>query len=216
MKILVVEDEEAIRNLIGIQLEMAGYEVIKCGNGLEVKDILDKQGIDLVLLDVMIPGIDGFSLIKEINVEQIPVIFLTARESVVDRVQGLRLGADDYIVKPFEPIELVARIETALRRYKKQQNIFRFKDIELYPEQRMVKKNGNYINLTVKEYDLLELFIRNKNIAMSREQILDKVWGFDYFGMTRTVDTHVQRIREKLDLKDNIKTVFKVGYRLEE
>ncbi len=216
MKILVVEDEEAIRNLIGIQLEMAGYEVIKCGNGLEVKDILDKQGIDLVLLDVMIPGIDGFSLIKEINVEQIPVIFLTARESVVDRVQGLRLGADDYIVKPFEPIELVARIETALRRYKKQQNIFRFKDIELYPEQRIVKKNGNYINLTVKEYDLLELFIRNKNIAMSREQILDKVWGFDYFGMTRTVDTHVQRIREKLDLKDNIKTVFKVGYRLEE
>lgn len=216
MKILVVEDEEAIRNLIGIQLEMAGYEVIKCGNGLEVKNILDKQEIDLVLLDVMIPGIDGFSLIKEINVEQIPVIFLTARESVVDRVQGLRLGADDYIVKPFEPIELVARIETALRRYKKQQNIFRFKDIELYPEQRMVKKNGNYINLTVKEYDLLELFIRNKNIAMSREQILDKVWGFDYFGMTRTVDTHVQRIREKLDLKDNIKTVFKVGYRLEE
>ena len=216
MKILVVEDEEAIRNLIGIQLEMAGYEVIKCGNGLEVKDILDKQGIDLVLLDVMIPGIDGFSLIKEINVEQIPVIFLTARESVVDRVQGLLLGADDYIVKPFEPIELVARIETALRRYKKQQNIFRFKDIELYPEQRIVKKNGNYINLTVKEYDLLELFIRNKNIAMSREQILDKVWGFDYFGMTRTVDTHVQRIREKLDLKDNIKTVFKVGYRLEE
>lgn len=216
MKILVVEDEEAIRNLIGIQLEMAGYEVIKCGNGLEVKDILDKQGIDLVLLDVMIPGIDGFSLIKEINVEQTPVIFLTARESVVDRVQGLRLGADDYIVKPFEPIELVARIETALRRYKKQPNIFRFKDIELYPEQRMVKKNGNYINLTVKEYDLLELFIRNKNIAMSREQILDKVWGFDYFGMTRTVDTHVQRIREKLDLKDNIKTVFKVGYRLEE
>lgn len=216
MKILVVEDDEPIRNLIEINLQMVGYEVISCDNGLNAKKILEKQKVDLVLLDVMIPGIDGFQLIQEINVEKTPVIFLTAKESVLDRVKGLRLGADDYIVKPFETVELIARIEATFRRYKKETNLIRFHGIEVYTKQRIVKKDGNIVPLTMKEYDLLELFLSNKNIALTREQIVERVWGFDYIGLTRTVDIHVQRIREKLGLKDQIKTVYKVGYRLED
>ncbi len=215
MKIMVVEDEEPIRNLIVINLEMVGYEVIPCSNGMEMKERLKTEVPDLILLDVMLPGIDGFSLIQMIDVEEIPVIFLTAKESVVDRVKGLRLGADDYIVKPFEAIELIARIEATLRRYKKGSKLLTFQSIELDPNQRIVRKDGQEVYLTVKEYDLLELFLQNRNIALTREQILEKDWGYDYLGMTRTVDMHVQRIREKLDLKDQLKTVFKVGYRLE-
>ena len=215
MKIMVVEDEEPIRNLIAINLEMVGYEVIPCGDGMEMKERLKTEVPDLILLDVMLPGIDGFSLIQMIDVEKIPVIFLTAKESVVDRVKGLRLGADDYIVKPFEAIELIARIEATLRRYKKGSKLLTFQSIELDPNQRIVRKDGQEVYLTVKEYDLLELFLQNRNIALTRDQILEKVWGYDYLGMTRTVDMHVQRIREKLDLKDQLKTVFKVGYRLE-
>lgn len=216
MKILVVEDEVAIRDLIKINLEIVGYDVFIAEDGIAAKEFLKNQVVDLILLDVMIPGIDGFSLIEEIKKYNIPVIFVTAKESVLDRVKGLRLGADDYIIKPFETIELLARIEAVLRRYNKEERNLKFKNIEVDVKKRTVKVNGNEVYLTAKEYDLLVLFLQNKNMAMSREQILDKVWGFDYVGETRTVDIHVQRIREKLDLKDNIKTVFKVGYRLEE
>lgn len=216
MKILVVEDEVAIRDLIKINLEIVGYDVFIAEDGIAAKEFLKNQVVDLILLDVMIHGIDGFSLIEEIKKYNIPVIFVTAKESVLDRVKGLRLGADDYIIKPFETIELLARIEAVLRRYNKEERNLKFKNIEVDVKKRTVKVNGNEVYLTAKEYDLLVLFLQNKNMAMSREQILDKVWGFDYVGETRTVDIHVQRIREKLDLKDNIKTVFKVGYRLEE
>ncbi len=215
MKILVVEDEVAIRDLICINLELVGYEVSTAEDGLEAKSFLEKNTVDLILLDVMIPGIDGFSLIEQIKKYNIPVIFVTAKESVLDRVKGLRLGAEDYIVKPFETVELLARIEVVLRRYNKSSNIIKFKNIEVDTNTRIVKVNNKEVYLTAKEYDLLILFLRNKNMALSREQILDKVWGFEYVGETRTVDIHVNRIREKLDLKDNIKTVFKIGYRLE-
>ena len=215
MKILVVEDEVAIRDLICINLELVGYEVSTAEDGLEAKSFLEKNTVDLILLDVMIPGIDGFSLIEQIKKYNIPVIFVTAKESVLDRVKGLRLGAEDYIVKPFETVELLARIEVILRRYNKSSNIIKFKNIEVDTNTRIVKVNNEEVYLTAKEYDLLILFLRNKNMALSREQILDKVWGFEYVGETRTVDIHVNRIREKLDLKDNIKTVFKIGYRLE-
>ncbi len=141
---------------------------------------------------------------------------MTAKESVLDRVKGLRLGADDYIIKPFETIELLARIEVVLRRYNKNSHIIKFKNIEVDTNQRSVKLNDKEVYLTVKEYELLILLLQNKNIALSRDQILDRVWGFEYGGETRTVDIHIQRIREKLDLKNNIKTVFKVGYRFEE
>ena len=182
---------------------------------MEAKSFLEKNTVDLILLDVMIPGIDGFSLIEQIKKYNIPIIFVTAKESVLDRVKGLRLGAEDYIVKPFETVELLARIEVVLRRYNKSSNIIKFKNIEVDTNTRIVKVNNKEVYLTAKEYDLLILFLRNKNMALSREQILDKVWGFEYVGETRTVDIHVNRIREKLDLKDNIKTVFKIGYRLE-
>ena len=216
MKILVVEDEEAIRNLIVINLQMVGYEAIGVEDGLLAKDFLEKESVDLILLDVMIPGIDGFSLIEEIKDYNIPVIFVTAKESVLDRVKGLRLGADDYIVKPFETIELLARIEAVLRRYNKDTDVIKFKHLNVDTNKRIVSSNNKEVYLTAKEYDLLILFLQNKNMALSREQILDRVWGFNYIGETRTVDIHVQRLREKLDLKDYIKTVFKVGYRLEE
>lgn len=216
MKILVVEDEAPIRDLISINLQLAGYEVFTVEDGIMAEEFLEKQRVDLILLDVMIPGIDGFSLIEKIKKHNTPVIFVTAKESVLDRVKGLRLGADDYIIKPFETMELLARIEVVLRRYNKNDNHIKFKNIEVDTKQRIVKLNNKEIYLTVKEYELLILLLKNKNIALSREQILEKVWGFEYGGETRTVDIHIQRIREKLDLKNNIKTVFKVGYRLEE
>lgn len=216
MRILVVEDEEPIRNLIIINLKMAGYEAFGMEDGLLAKEFLKENQVDLILLDVMIPGIDGFSLIEEIKDYNIPVIFVTAKESVLDRVKGLRLGADDYIVKPFESIELLARIEAVSRRYNKEKVMITFKHLQVDTNKRMVLSKGDEVYLTAKEYDLLILFLQNKNMALSREQILDRVWGFNYIGETRTVDIHVQRLREKLDLKDFIKTVFKVGYRLED
>lgn len=216
MKILVVEDDVAIRDLIAINLEMVGYEVITVEDGLTAKEIIENQDLDLIILDVMLPGIDGFSLITEIEHKSTPVIFVTAKESVIDRVKGLRLGAEDYIVKPFETIELLARVEVVLRRCNKSEHVIRFNNIEVYTDQRIVKINDEEIYLTAKEYDLLLIFLKNKNIALSREQLLNKVWGFDYIGETRTVDIHVQRIRDKLDLKNSIKTIFKVGYRLED
>lgn len=216
MKILVVEDDVAIRDLIAINLEMVGYEVVTVEDGLTAKEIIENQDLDLIILDVMLPGIDGFSLITEIEHKSTPVIFVTAKESVLDRVKGLRLGAEDYIVKPFETIELLARVEVVLRRCNKSENVIRFNNIEVYTDQRIVKINDKEIYLTAKEYDLLLIFLKNKNIALSREQLLNKVWGFDYIGETRTVDIHVQRIRDKLDLKNSIKTIFKVGYRLED
>ena len=216
MKILVVEDEASIRDLISINLQLVGYEVFTAEDGIMAEEFLEKQRVDLILLDVMIPGIVGFSLIEKIKKHNTPVIFVTAKESVLDRVKGLRLGADDYIIKPFETMELLARIEVVLRRYNKNDNHIKFKNIEVDTKQRIVKLNNEEIYLTIKEYELLILLLKNKNIALSREQILEKVWGFEYGGETRTVDIHIQRIREKLDLKNNIKTVFKVGYRLEE
>lgn len=215
-KILVVEDDPAIRDLIVINLEMVGYKVLKAGDGATAKKIIDEELLDLILLDVMLPKIDGFTLITKINNRTIPVIFITAKESVLDKVKGLRLGAEDYLVKPFETIELLARIEVVLRRRGLNDEIISFNHLEINTMQRTVTSNGKYIDLTLKEYELLLLFVQNKNIALSRDQILEKVWGFDYGGETRTVDIHVQRLREKLDLKDNIKTIFKVGYRLEE
>ena len=216
MNILVVEDEAPIRDLISINLQLVGYEVFTAEDGIIAEKFLENQKVDLILLDVMIPGIDGFSLIEKIKKHNTPVIFVTAKESVLDRVKGLRLGAEDYIIKPFETIELLARVEVVLRRYNKNKQTIKFKNIEVDTEQRIVNLNNKEVYLTVKEYELLVLLLQNKNMALSRDQILERVWGFEYGGETRTVDIHIQRIREKLDLKNNIKTVFKVGYRLEE
>lgn len=216
MNILIVEDDSAIRDLIDINLSMAGYITFMAEDGEKALEVFNKENIDLVLLDVMLPQISGFELIKKIKEKDVPVIFITAKDSVLDKVKGLRLGADDYIVKPFEAIELLARIEAVGRRYEKLDKILKFKEIEVNIEHRIVKKNSLIIDLTPKEYELLLTFIQNKNMAFSREKLLDKVWGFDYVGESRTVDIHIQRLRDKLDLKEDIKTVYKVGYRLED
>ncbi|HGG0416908.1 TPA: response regulator transcription factor [Clostridium sporogenes] len=215
-KVLVVEDQIAIRELIAINLEMAGYEVIEASDGEMAVNYIENTYFDIILLDIMLPKLDGFSIISKIKGKGIPVIFVTAKDDVLDRVKGLKLGADDYITKPFESIELLARIEAVLRRCGKMEGIVKLKHLDIFPEQRLIKSKGKIIDITLKEYELLMLFIKNKNIALSREQILERVWGYDYFGETRTVDIHVLRIREKLNLKDCIKTVYKVGYRLED
>lgn len=215
-KILIVEDDEAISNLININLNMVGYETKQEFDGKKALDTIKREKFDLIIMDIMLPGIDGFQIMQGIKDMNIPVIFLTAKNSVIDKVKGLKLGAEDYMVKPFETVELIARIEVVLRRYGKSEDYLQFKDLRVYEEERVVKKGDIEIELTLKEFELLILLIKNKNIAISREQILEKVWGYEYFGETRTVDTHVQRLRKKLGLLDNIKTVYKVGYRLED
>lgn len=215
-KILIVEDDEAISNLININLNMVGYETKQEFDGQEALAAIKKEKFDLIIMDIMLPGIDGFEIMQKIKDMNIPVIFLTAKNSVIDKVKGLKLGAEDYMVKPFETVELIARIEVVLRRYGKSEDYLEFKDLKVYEEERVVKKGDTEIELTLKEFELLILLIKNKNIALSREQILEQVWGYEYFGETRTVDTHVQRLRKKLGLLDNIKTVYKVGYRLED
>ena len=215
-KILIVEDDVTISDLIKLNLKMVGYETWQVYDGIQALEVIGKEGFDLILLDVMLPGMDGFSIIGKIKHKDIPVIFLTAKASIADKVQGLKMGADDYIVKPFESIELLARVEAVLRRYGKKKDILSFKDLEIYLEQMIVKKQGNIIDLTLKEFELINLFIRNKGIALSREKILETVWGYDYLGETRTVDMHIQKLRKKLDLEKEIKTVYKVGYRLED
>ena len=178
-------------------------------------DALDKTRYDLILLDVMLPKVDGYELMNYITPLEIPVIFLTAKASVTDRVKGLKLGADDYLTKPFEIIELLARVETVLRRYRKTENILTVHDLVIDTSSRIVKRDGEPINLTKKEYELLLLFVRNKNVALYRETIYERIWGGEYMGDSRTVDLHVQRMRKKIGWEDKIVTVYKVGYRLE-
>lgn len=214
--ILIVEDDEPISRLIKLNLEIAGYKSTQVFNGAEVLDKLKEDTIDLILLDVMLPGMSGFELMEHIKPFKVPVIYLTAKNAVMDKVTGLRLGAEDYIVKPFEAIELLARIEVVLRRYAKEDQSFYFKDIVIYEGERIVKRNDQMISLTLKEFELFLLLVKNKNRALSREYLLEEVWGYDYMGETRTIDTHIQNLRRKLDLVNDIKTVYKIGYRLED
>lgn len=216
IRILVVEDEQSISNLIAMNLKKAGYFCQCVFDGAAAADIVEKEYFDLILLDVMLPEIDGFELMTYIKTFDVPVIFLTAKASVEDRVKGLRLGADDYLTKPFEIVELLARVEAVLRRYHKTENMLTTGDIVIDTASRIVWKNHQPVNLTKKEYELLLLFVRNKNIALYRETIYERIWGEEYYGDSRTVDLHVQRLRKKVGLEDKIKAVYKVGYRLEE
>lgn len=214
--ILIVEDDEAISNLIKLNLTMAGHQSMQVYNGLEVIPLLQKCNFDLILLDIMLPGLDGFKVIEYIKPFKIPVIFLTAKNGLTDKVTGLKSGGEDYIVKPFESIELLARIEVVLRRYAKEEEVIKLNNIIICESERSVKKDDKPVNLTLKEFELLLLLIKNKNKALSREYLLEKIWGFEYIGETRTIDTHIQTLRKKLDLSEQIKTVYKIGYRLED
>ncbi len=215
IKILIVEDEKPIANLINISLTDAGYQCESVHDGMRAADRIETVAYDLILLDIMLPKVNGYELLEYIKPMGIPVIFITAKGSVSDRVKGLKSGADDYLVKPFEIIELMARVETVLRRYHKTETSYQLGDLEIDTKSRTVKKKGVAVNLTMKEYELLVLFIQNKNIALYRETIYERIWGSDYMGDSRTVDLHVQRMRKKVGWEDKISAVYKVGYRLE-
>lgn len=215
IKILIVEDEPPISNLIRLSLTKAGYHCTCVFDGTAAADLLERERFDLILLDVMLPGTDGFALMDYIRPLEIPVIFLTAKSSVSDRVKGLKLGADDYLVKPFEIVELLARVETVLRRYQKLDSQLEIGELSIDTRSMTVRKEGTVIPLTRKEYDLLLLFARNPGTALYRETIYERVWGGDYMGDTRTVDLHVQRLRKKVGWEDRLQAVYKVGYRLE-
>lgn len=214
-KVLIVDDEANIREIIKMNLELAGYECYEAEDGEKAIEMLKDITPDIVLLDVMMPKKDGFQVSDEFIKKDIPIIFLTAKNNVTDKVKGLKLGADDYIVKPFESMELLARIEVVLRRKGKEENIFKFKNVEVDLAKRKVIVKGEEVELTAQEFNLLGTLIKNKNLALSRESLLEKAWGYDYYGDTRTVDIHVQRLRKKLDWEDVIVTVYKYGYRLE-
>ena len=215
-RILVVEDEEPIAKMIAMNLRVADYDVKLQYNGQEAAEALaEDHTFDLALLDVMLPGMDGFALLEVMKNYQIPVIFLTAKSDIGSKIQGLKGGAEDYIVKPFEVLELLVRIEKVLERTGKGTQILRILDLEINLEEHTVRKNGVEVPLKPKEFELLTVLAKNKNIAIYRENLLKMVWGTDYFGETRTVDVHIGQLRKKLDLAGQIKTVSKVGYRLE-
>lgn len=214
-RILVVEDEKSINDLIEMNLTEAGY-ICECAyDGLQAADILERESFDLVLLDIMLPEVNGYELLDFIKPMGIPVIFITAKGSMEDKVRGLRLGADDYLVKPFEIVELLARVEAVLRRAGKTHYEIEVDDLTIDTRSHTVMRGSKPIQLTAKEFELLLLFIQNKNIALFRETIYERIWGGEYMGDSRTVDLHVQRLRKKLHWEDKIKTIYKVGYRLE-
>jgi len=213
--ILIVEDEQSISDLILMNLRLVGHEGRQVFDGNEVAEALEEFRPDLVLLDVMLPYKDGFSLMEQKVFEDIPVIFLTAKDSITDKVKGLKLGADDYIAKPFEAVELLARVEAVLRRVKTVERVIAIDNVSVHLDQRVVTVDDVPVDLTNREFELLEVLIKNRNIALSREKLLDLAWGYDYFGDTRTVDVHITKLRKKLNLDNRIKTIFKLGYRLE-
>lgn len=215
LKVLIVEDEKAISNLILINLKAEGYSCTCAYDGKEAADQIEKNNYDLILLDIMLPEIDGYELLEYIRPTETPVIFITAKGNLHDRVQGLRLGADDYIVKPFQISELTARVDALLRRMGKSVTQFSLFGVEINTESRIVTKDGIPIDLTLKEFDLLVELIRNKNVALYRDRLYEKVWNEPFTGETRTLDSHIQRLRKKLDWDEHIKTVFRIGYRLE-
>ena len=215
-RILVVEDDTAISELICMNLEVTGYEVVPVLDGNEVEGTLEKEeNFDLALLDIMLPGKDGFELLGVMKEYGIPVIYITAKADVNSKIKGLRSGAEDYIVKPFEVLELLVRVEKVLERTGKQKEIIQVKDLEIHLSEHKVTRNGQTVSLKPMEYDLLVLLAKNKNVAFTREQMLNEVWGSNYLGETRTIDVHIGQLRRKLDLSDVIKTIPKIGYRLE-
>ena len=215
LKVLIVEDEKAISNLILINLKAEGYSCTCAYDGKEAADQIEKNNYDLILLDIMLPEIDGYELLEYIRPTGTPVIFITAKGNLHDRVQGLRLGADDYIVKPFQIGELTARVDALFRRMGKSMTQFSLFGVEINTESRIVTKDGIPIDLTLKEFDLLVELIRNKNVALYRNRLYEKVWNEPFTGERRTLDSHIQRLRKKLDWDEHIKTVFRIGYRLE-
>lgn len=219
-KILVVDDDTNICDLIELYLNKEGYKVFKAFDGSEAIKIFKEKQVDLVVLDIMMPVMDGYDVLKEIRkTAQTPVLMLTAKGETFDRVLGLELGADDYMVKPFEPKELIARIRAVLRRYKpqSQSRVLEFTDLQINADSYLVNFKGEDIEMPPKEFELLYFLASNPNKVFTRDQLLYEVWGYDYPGDSRTVDVHIKRIREKLSEERDwhIKTVWGVGYKFE-
>ncbi len=216
--ILIVEDDRAIAELIAMTLQVSDLKPVMCHDGLEAHALLSENTYDLVILDVMLPGLDGFSLVEQLAGKGHPlppILYLTAKVDVPDRVRGLRLGAEDYMLKPFHPVELQARVDGILRRHHHKPQQYQVLDVVLDLASHAVTQDGQWVDLTPQEFSLLEMLMRHRNMALSREQLLEAAWGFDYLGGTRTVDMHIQRLRKKLGWENVIKTIFKLGYRLE-
>lgn len=215
--ILIIEDDKKINELIRRTLSMTGHQGLTAFSGREALLSLEQKRADLILLDIGLPDMDGFSLMRRLSEDygDIPVICVTARDEVADRVKGLVGGAEDYIVKPFAMEELLARVQVVLRRFHKEQNIYVIRDVEVNLAAGTAARGGRAVELTNREFELLKILLINKNIALSQERLLDLAWGMDYYGDDRTVDVHIRRLRQKLGLEKDIKTVFKYGYRLE-
>lgn len=213
--ILIVEDDEPIAELIYMNLCAENYRCICACDGAEGARLLEKERFDLVLLDIMLPKLDGYGLLELVRPTGTPVIFLTAKGSVEDRIKGLKAGADDYLAKPFQVGELLARVEAVLRRMGNRTDLVVLGDVTICPDSRQVTKNGCPVILTAKEFDLLLALVQNKNVALYREQLYENVWKEPFLGETRTLDAHIQRLRRKLGWEDRIKTIFRIGYRLE-
>ncbi len=214
-RILIVEDDENIAKMLEATLDVVGYEHHVCADGASAVTEALSGGYDLILLDVMLPEMDGFEVIRRIRDGGTPVIFLTARQSLTDKVTGLRLGAEDYIVKPFEAMELLARIEVVLRRNHHTQTILRYEEITVNIEEHTALRNGEAVTLTPKEFEVLVFFLQHPDIVITRERLLSAVWGYEFAGESRTVDIHVQQVRRKMGLYGRLVTIPKLGYRLE-
>lgn len=215
IEILIVEDEQPISELLRLSLTKAGYHCTCAPDGVAAANCVERENFDLILLDVMLPGISGFDLMDYIRDLGMPVIFITAKNAVTDRVKGLRMGAEDYIIKPFEILELLARVEGVLRRHGKLDAVISAGGVEINTLAMTVSRNGEEISLTRKEYEIALLFARNPGIVLYKSTIYDRVWGGEYPESTRTVELHVQRMKKKLGWEECVKPVFAVGYRLE-
>ena len=213
--ILIVEDEASIRQVLDMHLTLVGHACRCAQDACEAREMLAQQPPEMALLDVLLPGEDGFSLAHAFIECEVPVLFVTAKTAVADRVRGLQLGAHDYILKPFEPAELLARVENILRRTRREEQRVRFGALDIDFAARRVTKDEREVALTALEFDLLAMLVRRRNVAMSREELLCGVWGYDYAGETRTVDVHVQRLRSKIGA-EYVETVYKFGYRFNE
>lgn len=211
--ILIVEDEEVIHELIKRNLSLVGHICHSAFDGEEALECLADKRFDLMILDIMLPKEDGFSVMRQAKGQ--PTIFLTARDSLNDRMTGFSLGADDYIIKPFEMLEMLARVEAVLRRTQTSASTFQLDKVLINFDSRQVYREQELLELTPKEYELLEILVKNRNIALARERLLELVWGYDFEGETRTVDVHIQKLRKKTGWENRIKTVYKMGYRLE-
>ena len=217
MKILIADDEPLIREVIKEYCALENYEVLEAENGVEALEKIKTNDIDIIVLDIMMPKLDGFSTLKEIKqIKNIPVILLSARKEEFDKLMGFDLGSDDYMTKPFSPKELIARIKAILKRTNKETDEYIYKTLKIDFKGHTVYIDNEEIKLTPKEFELLSYFVKNENIALSREQLLSKIWGYDFYGDDRTIDTHIKMLRNNLkQYRDLIKTVRSMGYKFE-